>query len=196
MNYHKKIIPYAIKSHNNSKVTLRLHFGKASAQIAAYHHRRQGNHKPQHRKRQAYLTEKVEHHSRIVPHSPVKPQIYYAACDKFKHGYDYRPEQALHQQRLIGSCGVASVHYQQTQASRNRHTPMCKASERNLNQRIDYPSQKKYNKIFNSSRHCSFRLRRSVPPPLFILLNSVLKCIFGNLLNYITRKLCKTALLT
>ena len=48
-----------------------------------------GEEKPQHREKQAYLTEKVERQLFVVPYLPIEPEVDYTAAEKFKGG-DYK----------------------------------------------------------------------------------------------------------
>lgn len=48
-----------------------------------------GEEKPQHREKQAYLTEKVERQLFVVPHLPIEPEVDYTAAEKFEGG-DYK----------------------------------------------------------------------------------------------------------
>ena len=48
-----------------------------------------GKEKPQHREKQAYLTEKVERQLFVVPYLPIKPEVDYTAAEEFEGG-DYK----------------------------------------------------------------------------------------------------------
>ena len=48
-----------------------------------------GEEKPQHRKKQAYLTEKVERQLFVVPYLPIEPEVDYTAAQEFEGG-DYK----------------------------------------------------------------------------------------------------------
>ena len=48
-----------------------------------------GEEKPQHREKQAYLTEKVERQLFVVPYLPIEPEVDYTAAEEFEGG-DYK----------------------------------------------------------------------------------------------------------
>ena len=107
-------------------------FGKTPSEKSADGNHRHGHKEPQYREGQAYLPEKIEHQSGVIPDIPAKPQIDDAAGDEFQRGNDDRSEKAFHYQRFIGTGGEAAVQNHKAKSPGKGHAPVGEPPEYHL----------------------------------------------------------------